>query len=38
MNAAKVLLKRFTYYDGMEILIKEFYIRLTKAEPMPIFR
>jgi nucleoside-diphosphate-sugar epimerase/predicted dehydrogenase len=35
-NAAKVLLKRFTYYDGMEILIKEFYIRLTEGGPMPI--
>jgi nucleoside-diphosphate-sugar epimerase len=36
MNAVKVLLKRFTYYDGMEILIKEFYVRLTEGGPMPI--
>jgi nucleoside-diphosphate-sugar epimerase/predicted dehydrogenase len=35
-NAVKVLLKRFTYFDGMEILIKEFYIRLTEGGPMPI--
>lgn len=35
-NFILVLMKKFTYYDGTEILIKEFYLRLDQGEEMPI--
>ncbi|MCB9746956.1 MAG: NAD-dependent epimerase/dehydratase family protein [Candidatus Omnitrophica bacterium] len=35
-NVFKVLTKTFTYFDGTEILIKEFYRRLEDGGPMPV--
>jgi hypothetical protein len=35
-NMFKVLFGKFTYYDGTEILIKEFYKRVISGEPMPV--
>ncbi|MDE2028634.1 MAG: Gfo/Idh/MocA family oxidoreductase, partial [Candidatus Omnitrophica bacterium] len=35
-NMFKVMTKSFTYYDGTEILIKEFYRRRLMDEPMPV--
>ncbi|MDE2232414.1 MAG: Gfo/Idh/MocA family oxidoreductase, partial [Candidatus Omnitrophica bacterium] len=35
-NVFKVMAKSFTYYDGTEILIKEFYRRRLTDEPMPV--
>lgn len=35
-NFGKVVAKKFTYFDGTEILIKEFYKRLFTDQPMPV--